>query len=278
MNLSRRSLLGQGLILVSLTPTFLLPGRSALAAPLERRTWHPGHGPVPPLIVLDPGHGGKDPGCIGVHGTYEKYISLAIGLELRRQLLAERVCRVVMTRASDIFIPLEGRVAIAERHKAALFVSIHENSCPEHQVHGASVYTFATHASDPESARLAARENSADRFAGPRFRHYSPPVSRILRSLVSHETRVHSAELQHDLVDDFEHRVGTVDHPARHAHFVVLEAANIPSVLIETGFLSNAHEEALLRTRWHQIAVAASIRSAIKAYFAEDARTMAYSG
>lgn len=270
MFLSRRILLRHGLVLAGLTSSAALPEHSALAAARK----HHKHKPARPLVVLDPGHGGKDPGCIGHHGTHEKHVSLGIGLELRRQLLAHHVCRVAMTRASDVFIPLEQRVAIAEHHKAALFVSIHENSCPSHRVHGASVYTFATHASDPDSAKLAALENRADRFAGPEFRHYSPQVSRILRSLVSRETRIHSAELQHDLVRRLHHHIGLVERPARHAHFVVLQAANIPSVLIETGFLSNPHEEKLLRTRHHQIAVAASIRSAIKRYLVAEAKTL----
>lgn len=269
MTLSRRILLRNGLALSSVAPPVLLPAVSAPAA--SRRHHRPDS--ERPLVVLDPGHGGKDPGCIGDRGTREKHVSMAIGLELRDQLLAHRVCRVVMTRASDIFISLEERVATAERHKAALFVSIHENSCPSHHVHGASVYTFATHASDTESARLAARENSADQFGGAHFRRYSPEVSRILRSLVERATRIHSAELQHDLVHRFEHRLRVVDRPARHAHFVVLEAANIPSVLVETGFLSNRHEEALLRTRGHRIAVAASMRSAIENYLRKDAGT-----
>lgn len=270
MILSRRGLLHHGLVVTSLTAFGLAPGPAALAASRRRHVQR-----LPrPLVIIDPGHGGKDPGCIGDHGTHEKNVSLAIGLELRSQLLAHRVCRVAMTRASDIFIPLEQRVAIAERLKAALFVSIHENSCPSHLVHGASVYTFATHASDADSARLAARENSADRFAGPSFRRYSPAVSHILRSLVSRETRIHSAELQHDLVQRLQRPAGLVPRPARHAHFVVLQAANIPSVLIETGFLSNPHEEALLRSRPHQVAVAASIRFAIGSYLREDARSL----
>lgn len=267
MSVSRRILLRHGLVLSGLAAAELPPRRSALAASRRKRA---PRAPLP-LVVLDPGHGGKDPGCIGVRGTFEKNVSLDIGLELHRQLLADRFCRVLMTRASDRFLPLEGRVAIAEKHKAALFVSIHENSCPCRQVHGASVYTYATHASDAASARLAARENGADRFAGPQFRHYPPQVSRILRSLVGQATRVHSAELQHDLVDNFEHGVGVVPNPARHARFVVLEAANIPSVLVETGFLSNAHEEALLKTRGHQEQIATSLRAAIYSYLRDDA-------
>lgn len=276
MEPSRRTLLRHGLALTGLTCSVLAPGVSALAAPERHRSRRLTRG-APPLVLLDPGHGGMDPGCIGVHGTYEKHISLAIGLELRSQLLAHRVCRVAMTRATDVFLPLEERVAIAERRKASLFVSIHENSCPSHRVHGASVYRFAMHASDPASARLAARENSSDRFAGSRFRHYSPQVGSILRSLTRHATEVHSAELQHDLVDHFERPVGVVGRPAREAHFVVLKAPNIPSVLIETGFLSNAHEEALLRTRRHQVAIATVIRSAISSYLTEDAGRMGFS-
>ncbi|HET8996641.1 MAG TPA: N-acetylmuramoyl-L-alanine amidase, partial [Acetobacteraceae bacterium] len=102
----------------------------------------------------------------------------------------------------------------------------------------------------------------------------SPQVSRILRSLLNRETHIHSVELQRDLVQRLDHRVSLVQRPARHAHFVVLEAANIPSVLIETGFLSNPHDEALLRTRRHQIVVATSIRWAISRYLTEDAKSL----
>jgi N-acetylmuramoyl-L-alanine amidase len=273
MNLQRRHLLCASFVLAGFLPA---PGQAQTRAGRV-----PGSGKVPPrgaeatlapLVVLDPGHGGKDPGCIGGHGTQEKHVSLAIGLEVRRLLLAERFCRVSMTRAGDVFIPLEERVAIAERHKAALFVSIHENSCSTPSISGASVYTDALHASDPDSARLAAVENSADRFGGPKFPHYAPDVSRILRSLLGQETRLHSAELQHQVINRLAGPSGLLADPARHARFAVLQAGNIPSVLVETGFLSNPREEARLGSRRHQMRVAAAIGGAIRTYLAGDAQ------
>ncbi len=117
--------------------------------------------------MLDPGHGGKDPGAIGVSGTYEKQVALATALELKRQLEAGGRYRVELTRARDVFIPLDDRVAKAQARGAALFVSMHADALSDHAVRGASVYTLAQTASDAQTAALAQRENSADRFAGP---------------------------------------------------------------------------------------------------------------
>ena len=119
--------------------------------------------------MLDPGHGGKDPGAIGVSGTYEKQVSLAAAFELKRQLEAEGRYRVALTRTRDAFIPLDDRVAKAQAHGAALFVSMHADALSDHSVRGASVYTLADTASDAQTAALARRENSADRFAGARL-------------------------------------------------------------------------------------------------------------
>ena len=117
--------------------------------------------------MLDPGHGGKDPGAIGVSGTYEKHVALATALELKRQLEASGRYRVELTRVRDVFVPLDDRVAKAQAHGAALFVSMHADALSDHSVRGASVYTLANTASDAQTAALAQRENSADRFGGP---------------------------------------------------------------------------------------------------------------
>ena len=119
--------------------------------------------------MLDPGHGGKDPGAIGVSGTYEKQVSLAAAFELKRQLEAGGRYRVALTRTRDAFIPLDDRVARAQAHGAALFVSMHADALSDHSVRGASVYTLADTASDAQTAALARRENSADRFGGAGF-------------------------------------------------------------------------------------------------------------
>jgi N-acetylmuramoyl-L-alanine amidase len=273
MPVQRRTLLASGLI-ASLSGTSLLRPTAAEAA--RRRTHHPARHPVhrpkvaapkSPVIVLDPGHGGKDPGSIGVSGTYEKTITLATAQAVARQLQAARKYRVLMTRSHDVFIPLAERVAYAQRNRAALFISLHANSTHSHHAHGASVYTLANRASDALSAATARQENAADRFAGPRFRHVSPDVARILNSLVREETRLGSARLQAEIVQALSHAIHLLDPPERHAHFVVLKAANIPSVLVEMGFMSNRAEEKLLRSAHHRLLIARAMRHAVDAWF-----------
>ena len=221
-----------------------------------------------PLVMLDPGHGGKDPGAIGVSGTYEKHVAFAACSEVRHQLLLGRVCRVETTRVRDVFVPLEERVAYAQRRGASLFVSLHADAVGNPAVRGASVYTLSDTASDAQSAALAQRENSADRFGGPAFRDQPAAIANILASLVRAETRLGSARLQHGLVGAFRRGLSLLPNPARHAHFMVLRAADIPSVLVEMGFMSNQLDEAALRTPAHRARVATAVRGAIEAYLA----------
>ncbi|WP_375272340.1 N-acetylmuramoyl-L-alanine amidase family protein [Gluconacetobacter dulcium] len=221
-----------------------------------------------PLIMLDPGHGGKDPGAIGVSGTYEKHIAEAAASELQRQLLASGAYRVAMTRADDRFIPLEGRVEIAHAHSASLFISMHADALTDRSVRGASVYTLSGQASDAQSAALARTENSADRFGGPRVHANSPEVAAILASLVTEETRRGAAHMAASVVDSFRPRIGLLTHPARHAAFVVLKSADIPSVLVEMGFMSNRMDEAALRQAGHRMMVAGAMKQAVDRYFA----------
>ena len=239
------------------------PGRVAAPRVVAGRAAAPA-----PLVMLDPGHGGKDPGAIGYAGTYEKHVAFAAATELRRQLEAGGRYRVLMTRAQDVFIPLETRVAIAQEHGAALFVSMHADALSDHDVRGASVYTLSDAASDAQSAALAQRENSADRFAGPGFRGVAPDVAQILGSLVRRETRSGSAQLQGRLVAALGRGTKLLENPARHAHFMVLRAADIPSVLVEMGFMSNPIDEAALRQAGHRAGIATAMRGAIDAWFA----------
>ncbi len=260
--ITRRLLLGSGA-----AAQFLLPDAQLRAAALRRPAPAPARAP-PPLVLLDPGHGGKDPGAIGVSGTYEKHVSLATAEELRRQLMADGRYRVELTRTRDIFIPLEERVGIAQHRGAALFVSMHADSLTNHSVRGASVYTLSGTASDAQSAALAKTENAADRFAGPGFQHVSPEVAQILASLVRLETRRGSARMARSVVDHLGQEVRLLPNPDRHAGFVVLKAADIPSVLVEMGFMSNPRDEALLRRADHRALVAAGMKRAVEAYFA----------
>ena len=222
--------------------------------------------------MLDPGHGGKDPGAIGVSGTYEKEVSLAAAFELKRLLEAGGHYRVELTRGHDVFIPLDERVAKAQARNAALFVSLHADALPDHSVRGASVYTLGNTASDAQTAALAQRENSADRFAGPSWHDASPEVSRILASLVRQETRIGSGRLAHSLVGSLDRDLPMLPNPERHAGFVVLKAADIPSVLVEMGFISNPRDEAELRRPDHRARIAEAMRRAVDAYFIATAR------
>lgn len=267
--ITRRLLLSRAVPGLAIAGTFLLPPGFAEAAHAPRHHDRARSSrPAPPLVMLDPGHGGKDPGAIGVSGTYEKNVALAAAFELRKLLEHSGRYRVAMTRAADHFVPLEERVARAQEHGAELFVSMHADSVTDHSVRGASVYTLAAHASDAQTAQLAARENSVDRFGGSGFHGVSPEVARILASLVRRETRIGSARLARDLVGSLDNSVPMLTNPERHAGFVVLKAADIPSVLVEMGFMSNRKDEAELRQPKHRAVVAGAMRDAVDAYFA----------
>jgi N-acetylmuramoyl-L-alanine amidase len=220
-----------------------------------------------PLVMLDPGHGGKDPGAIGVSGTYEKHIALAAAQELQRQLAAGGRYRVELTRTRDVFIPLPDRVAIAQSKGAALFVSMHADALTDHAVRGASVYTLGAHASDAQTAALAQRENASDRFGGANFQNTPPEVARILASLVRQETRQGAARMAHDVVGSFGHDIGLLPNPSRQAAFMVLKAPDIPSILVEMGFMSNSQDEAALRRADYRARVASAMKRAVDAYF-----------
>jgi N-acetylmuramoyl-L-alanine amidase len=269
----RRLLLSLGVSATILLPGWLRPAIAWAATrhhhrrPLGASTAGTTAARVAPLIMLDPGHGGKDPGAIGVAGTYEKHVSLAAAHDLRQRLEASGRYRVAMTRATDRFIPLENRVSIAQDHGADLFVSMHADSVTDHDVRGASVYTLAATASDRQTAALAISENDADRFGGPGFTGVSPEVARILASLVGKETRVDSAHLQQEMVENLSAGTEMLQRPARHAAFAVLQSTEIPSVLVEMGFMSNYQDESELRQQAHRTRITQSMANAVDAWY-----------
>ena len=270
---ARRLLLRQFTATTSIFGTFLLSPamhRAMAARPLAPAAvaGPKGARPPPPLVMLDPGHGGKDPGAIGVSGTYEKQVALATALELKRQLEADGRHRVELTRSGDMFIPLDERVDRAQRLGAALFVSMHADALADHSVRGASVYTLSPTASDAQTAALARTENSADRFTGRPWQGTSPAVSEILASLVRQETRQGSVRIARRLVGSLDEDLPMLPNPDRHAGFVVLKAADIPSVLVEMGFMSNPRDEAALRQPAHRKLVAQAMHRAVDAFFA----------
>jgi len=222
-----------------------------------------------PLVVIDAGHGGHDPGAISPHsGTREKDITLALAKAIRDDLVASGRVRVALTRSDDRFLVLEERYGIARRLKADLFLSIHADAAANEQASGASIYTLAEVASDREAARLAARENKANIINGVDLGAHSSEVSSILLDLTQRETMNTASDfarlLQREASDDVKFR--TTAH--RFASFVVLKAPDTPSVLFETGFISNKDDAEFLTSRAGQQKVARGVRDAVQIHFA----------
>lgn len=221
----------------------------------------------PPLIILDPGHGGRDPGATGVAGTLEKHVTLASARVLQTALARTGRYRVELTRTADRFIGREARVEIARDLGADLFLSMHADRLSDPSVRGASVYTLAKRASDAETAALADRENGLARGADGQRARVGREVSEILASLAARENREASTRMAHQLVRDLGHNMPVLPSPERHANFIVLHAARIPSVLIEMGFLSNPEDEAALNEPGHRDLIAAAVTRAVDVWF-----------
>ncbi len=225
-----------------------------------------------PVIVLDPGHGGIDGGAYGVDGAIEKSLVFAFADALRNKIEATHRYRVVMTRDSDQYVSLEDRVATGRAVNAALFVSIHADTLKETaSVSGTTVYTCSDRASDAEAARIAEHENAADRDSGEDRKAADPGVADILFDLKRRETRANGRRFSHGLVARLSDAGGLNRNPERSAGFVVLKAPDFPSVLVELGYLSNAHDVANLKSdAWREKTVEA-MRSAIEGYFSGPA-------
>jgi N-acetylmuramoyl-L-alanine amidase len=223
-----------------------------------------------PLIVLDPGHGGIDPGAAAGGGMVEKEIVFAFTQKLRKRLEASGQYRVLMTRDRDIFIPLGERVRIAQRQRADLFISVHADSISGGQeVRGFTIYTGSERASDAESARLADRENKADQAAGIEAGDApDEDVTDILKDLTLRETRAFSHGFATRLVGEMEDVARTTRNPHRQAGFRVLRAHDIPSVLVELGYLSSRKDvDLLVSDEWRDKATAAMV-TAVDRFFA----------
>jgi len=247
--------------IVSRTP---LPAIQAAAVPTA-----PGKPPSDrrPTVVIDAGHGGVDPGARGVSGAVEKNLVLQYARELRRQLLASGRYRVVMTRDSDVVLPLRRRVARGEQAGGDLFISLHANIFKSRGVRGASVYTLSEKASDAEAEELAAKENKADVLSGVNLDGQSQDVSMILIDLAQRETMNLSKDFANTLVDALGKSTRLLPKPHRSAGFAVLKSPTVPSVLVEVGYMSNRSEEKLLRSRAHRKKISSAIIKAIDNYF-----------
>jgi N-acetylmuramoyl-L-alanine amidase len=218
-------------------------------------------------VVLDPGHGGIDPGAIGLSGVYEKDLALDAARLVAQLLEASKRYRVVLTRTSDEFVPLPDRVVRARAADGDLFLSMHADALPDPDMRGASVFTLSEKASDAQAAALAARENKVDLIAGIDLSRHAPEVSSILIDLARRQTNNQSIRLARRLVDDLGRDVTMLNNSHRSAGFAVLKAPDIPSALVEMGCLSNREEERALRTPSYRNKVAAGIARSINDYF-----------
>ena len=219
------------------------------------------------VVVLDPGHGGKDPGAIGrSFRTYEKNITLSMGKELKR-MLETKGYKVYMTRSTDIFIPLRRRVQIARQYHADLFISIHADSTVNRMAKGFSIYTLSETASDKEAEALAERENKADIIDGMDFSDNSPEINDVLISLSQNDCRNKSSKFATYVVNEVKRNVKLVNNAHKFAGFAVLKAPDVPSVLLEMGYLSNYTEEKQLRQPQYRKKLAQYMVKAVDRYF-----------
>ena len=226
-------------------------------------------------VVIDPGHGGVDGGAEGLNGTIEKNVTLAFATELRDKLAATGNYNVFMTRDTDEFLRLDDRVRIARQHEADLLISIHADTISVKGIRGATVYTVSDKASDPQAQALADRENLSDQFAGMEIKDDNKEVTDILIDLIRRETHSFSMNFAHTLVGQLSTSVGLINNPQRSAGFRVLKAPDVPSVLVELGYLSNAKDEAqLLDADWRGKA-AQSITNAVALFAAAKAENRA---
>lgn len=221
-----------------------------------------------PIIVVDAGHGGLDPGATGVSGTKEKEIVLKVAQSLAETLRKDGKYKVVMTRDEDIFLSLKARVAIARKNRADLFISVHADAAPASNARGASVYTLSEQASDREAEALARSENQSDIIAGIDLAKEPDIVTSILIDLAQRDTNNLSAQFAQILIPEL-HTVGSLTlRTHRFAGFQVLKSVDVPSVLIELGYLTNADDEHAMRgNRWRRN-MAVAIARAVDGYFA----------
>jgi len=224
------------------------------------------------VVAIDPGHGGKDPGAIGHHGTREKHVVLAIGRHLAELVGRRHGMRPLLIRDGDYFVPLGERVRKARTHRADLFVSIHADASPYHYAKGSTVYVLSEHGASSEAARLLAkRQNEADRVADVSLSDKGRLLASVLVDLEQTATYESSVALGQTLSDSIAGVVPLHSQHVEHAAFAVLKSPDIPSVLVETAFISNPAQERRLRTAHFQRQMAEALMTGIEGYFREHA-------
>ncbi len=220
------------------------------------------------IIMLDAGHGGQDPGAISKAGRYEKDLTLKMAKETKK-LLEEAGYKVVLSRDKDVFISLRGRVKKAHEAKADLFVSIHADSAKNISARGLSIYTISEKASDKEAAALAERENKSDILLGMDLDDYQQEVSSVLIDLAKQDTMKESRRYADLVVKEMQRTVQLLPNAHRFAGFAVLKSPNIPSVLLEMGYMSNKKEEREMQKASYRKKLGQALVRAVNAYFKE---------
>ena len=222
-----------------------------------------------PVIVIDAGHGGKDPGTIGVFArTKEKNITLSYAKELAKHLMNEKKYKVYLTRDDDFFIPLDKRVAKSRRKKADLFISLHANSIADKNISGFSIYTLSDNSSDKQAELLAQKENQADIINGIDFSGASKDIMKTLIDLSQRESKNSSARFAKYVIRDIKKaEIEILQNTHRFAGFMVLTAPDMASVLIELGYLSNRREEEMLNSSSYRRLIAKTLTNSVNQYF-----------
>jgi N-acetylmuramoyl-L-alanine amidase len=220
------------------------------------------------VVVIDPGHGGVDPGAVRGK-THEKRITMAVAQEVRRQLEASKRYRVILTRNRDIFLELRDRVRLAQDSEGDIFISLHADTHPKPATRGASVYTLSEHASDREAARLAAKENKGDIVGGLDLTPYSKITGDILRDLTMRRTMEESSVYANMLIAQFRKKKIKMQpyKTHRYAGFAVLKAPDVPSVLVELGYLSNKTDKKMLLSKDFRKKVGRAILASLDDFF-----------
>ncbi|NIR32661.1 MAG: AMIN domain-containing protein [Gammaproteobacteria bacterium] len=224
------------------------------------------------VIAIDAGHGGEDPGAIGHQGTFEKNVTLAVAQEVEALINRERGMRPVMIRRGDYYIGLRERTDIARQHRADLFVSIHADAFRDRRARGSSVYVVSRNGASSEAARwLAEQENRADLVGGVSLDDKDELLASVLLDLSQTATLSASVDVADKVLEELRGLGRLRSRRVERAGFVVLKSPDIPSVLVETGFITNPHEERKLRTGRHRKALARAIVKGIHRYFDRNA-------